>query len=217
MPNIKKFLRENADLRYADFNRKFVSSRYPILGVRIPLLKKFANEIEPEQIDLDGDLSTEEILLYGFSAAQFKDEDEQIEYLQNILPYIDNWLTCDSIVCALKCLKGEKAYQFFVSLLASEKEFFARVGLVGLMRNFLKTDKLPEILSEIRQIENDAFYVKMATAWLYCELATINFEVAKKEIENCKDPFIKSKAISKSRESFRLTPEQKQILQNLRK
>ena len=85
------------------------------------------------------------------------------------------------------------------------------------MRNFLKTDKLPDLLSEIRQIENDAFYVKMATAWLYCELATINFEVAKKEIENCKDEFIKSKAISKARESFRLTAEQKQELQKLRK
>lgn len=218
MPNIKKFLRENADLGYADFNRKFVSSRFPILGVRIPLLKKYAKNIEPEQIELENPhLSHEEILLYGFSAAQFENEGEQIEYLQNILPYIDNWMTCDSIVCALKSLNGEKSYQYLIALLKSEKEFYVRVGIVGLMRNFLRTQKLPSLLVQIRKIKDDAFYVKMATAWLYAELATINFEIAEKEIKNCKDAFIKSKAISKARESFRLSPDQKQELQNLKK
>ena len=47
MINIKRFIRENSDSSYSDFNKKFIDSKYPIVGVRIPVLKKFAKEIEP--------------------------------------------------------------------------------------------------------------------------------------------------------------------------
>lgn len=217
MINIEKFLKENADFYYGEFNRKFVFSSHTILGVRIPILKKFAKQIEPEYINLDKKSSHEEILLYGFSAGEIQNEDEQLEYLQNVLPFIDNWSTCDSIVCAMKCLKGEKSYNFFLKLLESNKEFFVRVGLVGFMRYFLESNNLHEILSKIRGIQNDAYYVKMAISWLYAELCVKNFQYGKEEIENCKDDFIKSKAISKARESFRLTKEQKEELLFLKK
>ena len=42
MINVKKFIKDNADYGYAEFNRKFITSQYEIVGVRIPLLKKFA-------------------------------------------------------------------------------------------------------------------------------------------------------------------------------
>ena len=41
MINVKKFIKDNADYGYAEFNRKFITSQYEIVGVRIPLLKKF--------------------------------------------------------------------------------------------------------------------------------------------------------------------------------
>lgn len=216
MINVKKFIRENSDFRYAEFNRQFIKSKYEICGVRIPLLRKFAKDIEPEYIDLDGVLTHEEILLYGFAAGLIKDENEQIEYLQNILPYIDNWATCDSIVCDMKCFKTEKSYKFLMELLSDDREFFARAGLVGLMRFFIKTEKLEEILEKIRNIKNEAYYVKMATAWLYAELCTFNFERAKQEIEKTTDKFVRNRTISKANESNRVTKEQKKALANLR-
>ena len=42
---IDLFIQENYDLTYQKFLKKIVSSNYPILGVRAPLLKKYAKEI----------------------------------------------------------------------------------------------------------------------------------------------------------------------------
>ncbi|MBE7075819.1 MAG: DNA alkylation repair protein [Clostridiales bacterium] len=214
MVDIKKFLKENSDLYYADFSKKTISTRYPLLGVRYPILKRLAKEIEPEHIELDRDLTHEEILLYAFSASRFKDE--QLEYLQNILPYIDNWATCDCSIAALDRLKDQKAYDYFCNLLASSEPFYVRVGIVGLMRNFIKTEKVEEIVSKFQKITNEHYYVKMALAWFYAELCVTNFTLAKTTIEKQADKFIRNKAISKAKESFRVSKENKETLEKLR-
>ncbi len=216
MQNIQKFLRENADLGYANFNKKFIKSQHEIVGVRLPVLRKYAKFIEPEYIDLSENSSHEEILLYGFAAGEIKNGQEQMEYLENVLPFVDNWCTCDCIVPSLKMLNTPAAYKKFSSLLRSEKEFYVRAGILGLMRFFIKTDKIEEILKNLRKITCQAYYVKMATAWFYAELCTINFPLALKEIENTKDDFIKKRAISKANESYRVTKEQKQILTQIK-
>ncbi len=216
MINIKKFLNENADIRYAAFNKKFITTKYPIFGVRIPRLRKFSKEIEPEYIELDSHLTHEEILLYVFSAGNIKSEDEQLEYLSNILPYIDNWCTSDSVPSSMKMLSGSKSYKFLTKLVDSDKEFDARVGIVTLMRNFLETERLDDVLMHLRQVKNEAFYVKMALAWFYAELCAYDFEKAKREISNVKDKFTRNKAISKAHDSFRVTKEQKEELEKLR-
>ncbi len=215
MINIKKFLNENADSHYADFNRKFIFSKYKILGVRIPILKKFAKDIEPEYIDLSDDMLYEEILLYGFSANNFKDEKEQLEYLINILPYIDNWATCDSIVCSLKSLTSDISYNFFTNLLKDEKEFYVRVGIVGLMRFFIKSNYIEEIVHNLENIKASQKYVKMAKAWFYAELCTSNFPLALKTISQTQDDFIRKTSISKAKQSYRITKEQKDLLNNI--
>ena len=84
------------------------------------------------------------------------------------------------------------------------------------MRNFIKTDKIEEILTNFSKIKSDAYYVKMALAWFYAELATVNFDLAKKQISATKDAFIRNKSISKSCESYRLNIEQKTQLKQLK-
>lgn len=217
MINIKKFLNDNADYEYARFNEKFISTKYKIIGVRLPILQKFAKDIEPEYIELeDSDLWHEEILLYGYAAGLIKNVDEQLEYLENILPYIDNWCTCDCIVSSLKKLTDEKSYQFFSSLLKDNREFYVRVGIVAMMRNFLKTDHLFEILKNLRMINNEAYYIKMAKAWFYAELCVFNSEIAKEEISKTSDKFVRNKAISKAKESYRVSPQVKEELEKLK-
>lgn len=217
MKNIKKFLNDNADYEYARFNEKFISTKYKIIGVRLPILQKFAKDIEPEYIELeDSDLWHEEILLYGYAAGLIKNVDEQLEYLENILPYIDNWCTCDCIVSSLKKLTDEKSYQFFSSLLKDNREFYVRVGIVAMMRNFLKTDHLFEILKNLRMINNEAYYIKMAKAWFYAELCVFNSEIAKEEISKTSDKFVRNKAISKAKESYRVSPQVKEELEKLK-
>lgn len=215
MINIKNFLKNNSDFSYAEFNKKFINTKYPILGVRLPILRKFAKDIEPEYIEFDKNLTHEEILLYIYCAGYCKTEDEQLEYLKNIIPYIDNWCTCDCS-CALKLLKGEKSKQFFFKLLKSNKEFEIRVGIIGFMKNFIKTNYLQQILCEIKKIKSEAYYVKMAIAWFYAELCTINSKIAIEEIKGTTDKFIRNKSISKAKESYRVLPAIKEELEKLR-
>ncbi len=215
MINIQKFIKENSDFTYAEFNRKFIATNRQIFGVRIPTLRKFAKEIEPEYIELET-ACHEEILLYGFSAGNSKTEDEQLEYLQNLLPHIDNWCTCDCIVCSLKKLKSQKSYQFFCELLTHENPFEIRVGIVGLMRYFINSKQIDDILQKLAFITQDQYYVKMAISWFYAELCTKDFKKAKAQIEKTTDKFIRNKSISKARESYRVSAEQKEILAKMR-
>ena len=41
---IKK-LKENKDLKYKEFNSKIISTKYPMIGVKTPILKNIAKEI----------------------------------------------------------------------------------------------------------------------------------------------------------------------------
>lgn len=217
MINIKKFLKDNTDFGYAEFSKKFISTKYTITGVRIPILKKFAKEIEPEYIDLtQTNLTHEEILLYIFCAGTYKTEAEQLEYLQDILPYIDNWCTADSVGVALNKLTTELSYNFLTNILESNNDFEIRVGLVCLMKHFLKTEKLDEILHRIREIKSNAYYVKMAISWFYAELCVSNSMKAIEEIKNSTDVFIRDKSISKINESYRIPINIKQEVSKLR-
>lgn len=218
MQNIENFLTQNLDKKYAEFHKKLIFSNHQILGVRLPLLRKFAKEIQPEQIELNNNSCHEEILLYGFSSAsKSKTEQQQLQQLNHVLPFIDNWATCDCITPTFKKLTGEKSYHFFTQLLFDSREFYARVGIIGLMRFFLKSEKDEEIMQNISKIQNDAYYVKMGIAWLTAELAITNFSLAKNFIEKTQDKFIRNKSISKARESFRVSSKQKDELLQLKK
>ncbi|MGN1201381.1 MAG: DNA alkylation repair protein [Candidatus Caccovivens sp.] len=211
----KNFIKNNFEVDYAQFCKRLIETKYEICGVRLPKLRKFAKEINPENIDLKK-ACHEEILLYGFSASYCKTEAEQLEYLKKLLPYIDNWCTCDCIVGSLKKLKGQISYQFFSALLQDERPFYVRVGILGLMRNFLKSEKLDEILKNLSQISLDQYYVKMAIAWTYAEVCSFDFEKAKEQIENTSDKFVRNKAISKARDSFRVSQKHKEELSKLK-
>ena len=85
-----------------------------------------------------------------------------------------------------------------------------------MMRNFMKTDHLFEILKDLRAIKNDAYYIKMAKAWFYAELCVFNSEIAKEEISKIDDKFVRNKAISKAKESFRVSLQVKEELEKLK-
>lgn len=213
--NVNLFLQQNADEELKSFNKRLITTSHPMYGVKLPTLRKFAKQISCQDVSLTQP-SYEEILLYGFAAANLKTESLQLEKLKEILPYIDNWALCDCIVCSLKKLCQEESYKFFTDLLSSTKEFYVRVGIVGLMRGFIKTQKLAEIFENLANVKHQGYYVKMAIAWFNAEAAIYNFDLAKQQIQNTTDKFIRNKSISKARESYRINPHQKEELKLLK-
>lgn len=106
MPDIVKSLKKELfflqDLNYRDFQSKLMPTvdNEKIIGVRIPQLRKFANEFAKTE-DLKDFLERlpheyyEEDNLHGFLIEKNKDFDICIQELDKFLPYVDNWATCD--------------------------------------------------------------------------------------------------------------------------
>lgn len=159
----------------------------------------------------------EETLIEGLVIANIKDLDVQVKKLKTWADKIDNWSTCDSVVTTMKLLKKSKDkdnyFNDFVELLKSQKEFVSRFGIIVLMIDYLDNEHIDKIYKLIKEIKNDAYYVKMAIAWFISFGYLVNKEKTLNLLnERCLDKFIQNKAISKCRDSYRIAKEDKENL-----
>ena len=98
----------------------------------------------------------------------------------------------------------------------SDKEFTKRFAYVMFISELAKDkNHHKEILSLMEN--DDRYYVKMAIAWLLCELLAYNDEVAKFIKESNLSTDIKRMTINKVRDSFKIKDEVKKDLLNYRK
>ena len=86
-----------------------------------------------------------------------------------------------------------------------------------LMEHFLDEDfdvSFPETVAAIRSEE---YYVNMMIAWYFATALAKQYDAVLPFIINhCLDPWTHNKAIRKSIESFRISPEQKDFLRSLK-
>ncbi len=216
---IDNFIKENSEENLAVFHKKLIDTKFKINGIRTTTLRNFAKILSKENCKIEDikPLSHEHILLKGMILGNKKLSDKEIiAEFNKFIDYIDNWATCDMIVGCLKRLKTENGYNFFTCLLSSQNPFKIRVGIVGLMSNFLETDKKDEIINNLLKVTNENYYVKMAIAWLLCTLTCKDFKYGRNAIQKFNDKFVRNKAISKCQDSFRLSAENKTELKKLR-
>jgi len=197
--------------KYREFNSKIVTSKYPMLGIRIPILRRIAKDI------FKGDYATflsfnsftyfEEMMLKGFVIAKFKDVDEFINYFLPYVYEIDNWAVCDSFCNSLKIVNSNKEYFLGIvhKLVKDKQEYVIRVGLIILLNYYVEEEYLEEIFKIIDESESKFYYVNMARAWLLCEVFTKYSKETLGYLESNKlDKFTINKSISKIRDSYRV-------------
>ena len=99
---IQEMLFELQDLEYRAFHSKLMPTVDPaaIIGVRTPELRKLAKQVAkmPEANAFLKSLPHkyyEENNLHGFLLEEIKDYDRCIAALEDFLPYVDNWASCD--------------------------------------------------------------------------------------------------------------------------
>lgn len=152
--HIREQLKQYAENSYRDFSAALVPGTKPLLGVRLPQLRKIAKEIakgdwRQEADDSEGncaDLWFEETMLrgmiigYGTEKSEVK---EGLYYLEKMIPYIDSWSVCDSFCTSFgfAAKHREETWEFLQPYLYSEKEFEVRTGVILLLDHFLKYDK----------------------------------------------------------------------------
>ena len=102
MQTIIERLFELQDLSYKQFHSKLMPTIAPevIIGVRTPVLRKFAKELAgtPEAQAFLQELPHqyyEENNLHGFLLEAVREFDTCIAAVNEFLPYVDNWATCD--------------------------------------------------------------------------------------------------------------------------
>ena len=237
---IKEFLIQNAEENLKRFHEKLIYTKLPIYGIRTEKLRKFAcslvkNGIVPKDIE---NTLHEEILLKGLVLSKQKWTDlEIIKAFEEFNSYIDNWATCDTITPSLKQLKTENGRKYFLSLLESDNFYKKRIGIIGLMCHFLDDKNLDEIISALvslsKTLSNKTtypfagttnekivnlgeYYVKMAISWYLCTLICKNYNYGKRALQKFNDKYINNKTISKCHDSFRLSPDQKEELKELK-
>ena len=156
-----------ADERYKEFSSKLTRIHdLPYAGVRIPVLRKLAKEIEDISFPVR---FHEDVLLRGFWIGNKKLPFKSlIPLINEHLKYLETWDETDAFASALKIRKNDSdtAYEYFMSLLGRERIMERRLGIVSLMKNRkLFADKKSEILEAITASDSDEYYISMAVAW----------------------------------------------------
>ncbi|WP_313638098.1 DNA alkylation repair protein [Paenibacillus sp.] len=222
---IKEQLLELADADYQKFSAALIPTIHNIIGVRLPELRKLAKKIAK------GDWRTylahaesdyfEEVMLQGMVLGYVKtDLEEILHYIANFFPKIDNWSVCDSFCTGLKfTLKNkEQMWDFIVPYLSSEKEYEIRFAVVMMLNFFIEEAYINQILQLLDKVRHEGYYVKMAVSWAlsmcYVKLpaATIGYLRA-----NCLDDFTYNKALQKITESYRVDPETKKMIREMKR
>ena len=223
----RKELFAQAEETYRDFNAKLLCSDLPVIGLRVPFLRKMVKEIAKKDgvgfLRVCGTDTYEERLLYGLVAAALP-----VSY-GDFLPYCDhytehlaeNWAHCDIFCSSVKkSIKGHEKnfFEHIEKYLCSENPWAIRMGLVMMLSNYLTEEYLAEVLKRTDSVSSEHYYIRMAQAWLLATVWVKDRTRMLSYIENCHlDDWTWNKFIQKCCESYRVSAEDKAFLRSLKR
>ena len=224
MTELQKSLFELQDLKYRDFHAKLLPGieKEKIIGIRTPILRKFAREFSKTQ-EAQEFLQElphqyyEESNLHLMLVTQIRDYEKCLDEVKRFLPYIDNWATCD--LPLPKCFEKHKD-ELIVDVknwIVSKKTYTIRYGIGILLRLYLDEDFKEEYPKLVASVVSDEYYVNMMIAWYFATALAKQWDTVIVYLEERKLPkWVHRKTIQKAIESYRITKEQKEYLRMLR-
>ena len=191
------------DPGYREFHARLIPGipKEDIIGIRTPVLRKFAGEFARDHSqEAEAFLKElphryyEENNLHMLLVTKIKDYPECLRKVKEFLPYINNWATCD--LPAPKCFEEyrEELLPVIREWLLTTDTYTIRYGIGLLMRLYLDDMYRPE-------------YADLAKQW-----DTVIPYLEERKL----DRWVHQKTIQKAVESFRITSEQKVYLKSLR-
>jgi len=216
------------DKKYREFQAKLIPTVDPetVIGVRTPQMRKLAKRLykETDPVELGVFLNElphkyfDENQLHAFLISEEKDYDRCVAQINDFLPYIDNWATCDQLSPKVfKKHRGELLNNI-KEWINSDRTYTIRFGIGMLMQHFLDDDFDPAYPETVAQVRSEEYYVNMMIAWYFATALAKQYDTAITYIEGQKlDVWTHNKAIQKARESYRITPEQKEYLKTLKR
>lgn len=90
--------------------------------------------------------------------------------------------------------------------------------MVMLLDHYMEEDYLPKLFEIAESIHHEGYYVKMAVAWLLSICFVKDYEKTRQFMEHAGlDDVTYNKALQKARESLRISKEQKEQLQAMKR
>lgn len=223
MTEIQKFLFSQYDKKYRDFTLPLMPTvdEKTFIGVRLPILKKYAKDLDEKSkndfLDSLPHEYHEENILHAFILSNIKDYDLFVKRVDAFLPCVTNWSVCDTL-----CNKHLNKYKdrLIVDVykwLKSKEIYRVRYAVKCLMNYYLGDDFKEEHIQRVAKIKLDDYYVKMMVAWYLATGLAKNYNQFVKAIEEKRfDSVTHNKAIQKAVESYRVSDEHKQYLKTLK-
>lgn len=193
---MKEFYLFNKDLEYKKFNERIIPTKYEIVGIRVPILKKYVKSIKKY---IRTDRKYYEDFLIEIYSLNYTEDIKKIEILEELLEYFDNWALVDFTISNLKFKNLDILKRFLDKIKNSKKEFIIRYYIGNLMKYYLDSS-----FDIVKTYENTSFYyVDMMVAWYY---QNYYFKVDKEVIDKHLleiDNKIKDYTIRKIKDSLR--------------
>lgn len=220
-------LRSMADEGYRAFQSKLLPTvaAERIIGVRTPQLRRYARELSRDDAMSERFLAElphryyEEYNLHGeLVTRRTKEIGRLIAELDRLLPYVDNWATCDMISPKLFARHPAQAEEAIARWLRSEHTYTVRFAVVSLLEFFLDERFRAEHLDWVCGLRSGEYYVRMAVAWYLSVALVKQWDAAIGVLRcGCLDREVHNKAIQKAVESCRISDERKDLLRSLRR
>mgnify|MGYP005804344273 CR=1 FL=1 len=222
--DITERLRELADEEYRAFQSRLVPN-VPferILGVRIPRLRKYAAEIRRglparEFIANPRHIYYDENNLHGLLISYEDDYERALKLLDEFLPYVDNWATCDLISPRAIAKHTDRLYTQIEKWLDSSHTYTVRFGIDMLIKYFAADLLTMSQLERVASLAQGDYYIDMAAAWYFATAMIWHKQEVLSLLESGQiDGAVRAKTIQKALESYRISDDTKAYLREIR-
>lgn len=212
------------DISYRDFQAALMPTvqKEKIIGVRTPALRSLAKEIAKSP-HAEGFLRSlphkyyEEDNLHALLLEREGDITSLFSALDEFLPFVDNWATCDMLSPKAFCKKPEELLPKAYEWMKSEHTYTVRFGIGVLMRHYLDGDFRAEHADAVALCCCDEYYVNMMVAWYFATALAKQYDAILPYLQERKlSAWCHNRTISKAIDSYRITPRQKDCLRTLR-
>ncbi len=221
--DILKKLLENQDIKFRDFNASLIPNlpKERFIGVKTPILKGIAKQLSStggaeEFLHALPHAYFEEDQIHAFLISEMRDFDVMLCELERFLPYINNWATCDQLIPRAIAQEPERILERIDVWISCGETYKVRFGIGLLMRYFLEKRFLPIYLDKVAAAESEQYYINMMSAWYFATAlakqpsATLPYFEGKRLSK-----WVHNKAVSKARESRRVSEDLKNRLKQL--
>lgn len=224
MSSIYEELLSLRDLKYKDFQAALVPTidKETVLGIRMPALRKYAASIQNTARAKDflqqlPHTFYEENNLHGILLEKEQDFETLIKNLEDFLPFINNWATCDLLRPAIFRRHLRELREYIRRWLKSSHSYTVRFAMEMLMVYYLEDAFSPDYPEWVCSACTEDYYVRMMAAWYFATALAKQYENALPWLLEKKLPvWVHNKTIQKAIESYRITPNQKVFLKTLR-